>query len=97
MATVILGILQKAKSNAKKEKLHVTLIAQNNVVLQAQVTQTRCILAGGNYLLKENLEQRNKQMRAIGNSIHERSNHIESDLDETDVVLDKIEAYTRRK
>ena len=49
--------MQKAKSDAKKEKLHVTLIAQNNVVLQSQIIQNWCILAQGNYLLKEKSEQ----------------------------------------
>ena len=93
VASVILGIMQKAKSDAKKEKLHVTLIAQNNVVLQSQIIQNWCILAQGNYLLKEKSEQFEETMTTIESEMNKREEEIESSLNETDNILKQIRAY----
>lgn len=93
VASVILGIMQKAKSDAKKEKLHVTLIAQNNVVLQSQIIQNWCILAQGNYLLKEKSEQFEETMTTIESEMNKREDEIESSLNETDNILKQIRAY----
>lgn len=93
VASVILGIMQKAKSDAKKEKLHVTLIAQNNVVLQSQIIQNWCILAQGNYLLKEKSEQFEETMTTIKAEMNKREEEIESSLNETDNILKQIRAY----
>lgn len=93
VASVILGIIQKAKSDAKKEKLHVTLIAQNNVVLQSQIIQNWCILAQGNYLLKEKSEQFEETMTTIESEMNKREEEIESSLNETDNILKQIRAY----
>ena len=93
VASVILGIMQKAKSEAKKEKLHVTLIAQNNVVLQSQIIQNWCILAQGNYLLKEKSEQFEETMTTIKSEMNKREEEIESSLNETDNILKQIRAY----
>lgn len=90
IASVILGIMQKAKSDAKKEKLHVTLIAQNNVILQTQIIQNWCVLAQGNYLLKEKSEQFNETTTTIKTGMKEREGDIVSRLDETDDILNKI-------
>lgn len=72
IASTILGIMQKAKNDAKKSKLHVTLIAQNNVVLQAQIIQNWCILAQGNYLLKEKVEKFNENTADMKISMNKR-------------------------
>ena len=93
VASVILGIMQKAKSDAKKEKLHVTLIAQNNVVLQSQIIQNWCFLAQGNYLLKEKSEQFEETMTTIESEMNKREEEIESSLNETDNILKQIRAY----
>ncbi len=93
VASVILGIMQKAKSDAKKEKLHVTLIAQNNVVLQSQIIQNWCFLAQGNYLLKEKSEQFEETMTTIESEMNKREEDIESSLNETDNILKQIRAY----
>ena len=93
VASVILGIMQKAKSDAKKEKLHVTLIAQNNVVLQSQIIQNWCILAQGNYLLKEKSEQFEETMTTIESEMNKREEEIKSSLNETDNILKQIRAY----
>lgn len=93
VASVILGIMQKTKSDAKKEKLHVTLIAQNNVVLQSQIIQNWCILAQGNYLLKEKSEQFEETMTTIESEMNKREEEIESSLNETDNILKQIRAY----
>ena len=93
VASVILGIMQKAKSDSKKEKLHVTLIAQNNVVLQSQIIQNWCILAQGNYLLKEKSEQFEETMTTIESEMNKREEEIESSLNETDNILKQIRAY----
>ena len=93
VASVILGIMQKAKSDAKKEKLHVTLIAQNNVVLQSQIIQNWCILAQGNYLLKEKSEQFEETMTTMESEMNKREDEIESSLNETDNILKQIRAY----
>lgn len=93
VASVILGIMQKAKSDAKKEKLHVTLIAQNNVVLQSQIIQNWCILAQGNYLLKEKSEQFEETMTTIESEMNKREDEIESSLNDTDNILKQIRAY----
>ena len=93
VASVILGIMQKAKSDAKKEKLHVTLIAQNNVGLQSQIIQNWCILAQGNYLLKEKSEQFEETMTTIESEMNKREEEIESSLNETDNILKQIRAY----
>ena len=93
VASVILGIMQKAKSDAKKEKLHVTLIAQNNVVLQSQIIQNWCILAQGNYLLKEKSEQFEETMTTIESEMNKREDEIESSLNETDNILKQIRTY----
>ena len=93
VASVILGIIQKAKSDAKKEKLHVTLIAQNNVVLQSQIIQNWCILAQGNYLLKEKSEQFEETMTTIESEMNKREEEIKSSLNETDNILKQIRAY----
>ena len=93
VASVILGIMQKAKSDAKKEKLHVTLIAQNNVVLQSQIIQNWCILAQGNYLLKEKSEQFEETMTTIESEMNKREEEIESSLNETDNILKQIRTY----
>ena len=90
IASVILGILQKAKNDAKKEKLHVTLIAQNNVVLQAQIIQNWCVLAQGNYLLKEKAEHFDETITTIKSEMDDREKEIESSLDETDDILNRI-------
>ena len=95
VASVILGIMQKAKSDAKKEKLHVTLIAQNNVVLQSQIIQNWCILAQGNYLLKEKSEQFEETMTTIESEMNKREEEIESSLNETDNILKQIRAYRK--
>ena len=95
VASVILGIMQKAKSDAKKEKLHVTLIAQNNVVLQAQIVQNWCVLAQGNYLLKERSEHFNETITTIKSGMEEREKEIESSLDETDEILNRMQNYRR--
>ena len=93
VASVILGIMQKAKSDAKKEKLHVTLIAQNNVFFQSQIIQNWCILAQGNYLLKEKSEQFEETMTTIESEMNKREEEIESSLNETDNILKQIRAY----
>ena len=93
VASVILGIIQKAKSDAKKEKLHVTLIAQNNVVLQSQIIQNWCILAQGNYLLREKSEQFEETMTTIESEMNKREEQIKSSLNETDNILKQIRAY----
>lgn len=93
VASVILGIIQKAKSDAKKEKLHVTLIAQNNVVLQSQIIQNWCILAQGNYLLREKSGQFEETMTTIESEMNKREEEIESSLNETDNILKQIRAY----
>lgn len=93
VASVILGIMQKAKIDAKKEKLHVTLIAQNNVVLQSQIIQNWCILAQGNYLLKEKSEQFEETMTTTESEMNKREEEIESSLNETDIILKQIRAY----
>ena len=90
VASIILGIMQKAKNDAKKEKLHVTLIAQNNVVLQAQIIQNWCVLAQGNYLLKEKAEHFDETMTTIKSEMNGREKEIESSLDETDDILKRI-------
>lgn len=90
VASIILGIMQKAKNDAKKEKLHVTLIAQNNVVLQAQIIQNWCILAQGNYLLKEKAEHFTETMATIKSGMDYREKEIESSLNETDDILKRI-------
>lgn len=95
VASVILGIMQKAKSDAKKEKLHVTLIAQNNVVLQAQIIQNWCILAQGNYLLKEKAEQFDETMTTMKSEMEEREKEIESSLNDTDEILNRLRNYRR--
>lgn len=93
VASVILGIIQKAKSDAKKEKLHVTLIAQNNVVLQSQIIQNWCILAQGNYLLREKSGQFEETMTTIESEMNKREEQIKSSLNETDNILKQIRAY----
>lgn len=93
VASVILGIIQKAKSDAKKEKLHVTLIAQNNVVLQSQIIQNWCILAQGNYLLREKSEQFEETMTTIESEMNKREEQIKSSLNETDNILKQIRVY----
>lgn len=95
VASVILGIMQKAKSDAKKEKLHVTLIAQNNVVLQAQIIQNWCILAQGNYLLKEKAEQFDETVTTMKSEMEEREKEIESSLNDTDEILNRLRNYRR--
>lgn len=96
IAAVILGIMQKAKNDGKKSKLHVTLIAQNNVILQAQIVQNWCVLAQGNYLLKERKEQFDETIVGIKNLMNDREKQIEAHLDETDAVLDQIQQHRRR-
>lgn len=90
VASVILGVMQKAKNDAKKEKLHVTLIAQNNVVLQTQIIQNWCVLAQGNYLLKEKAENFEKTITTIKSEMNERNKEIEASLNETDEILSRI-------
>ena len=95
VASVILGIMQKAKSDAKKEKLHVTLIAQNNVVLQNQIIQNWCIIAKGNYLLKERAEQFDETMTTVKSGMEEREKENETSLNETDKILSRLRNYRR--
>lgn len=90
VASVILGVMQKAKNDAKKEKLHVTLIAQNNIVLQTQIIQNWCVLAQGNYLLKEKAENFEKTITTIKSEMNERNKEIEASLNETDEILSRI-------
>lgn len=95
IASAIIGIMQKAKNDAKKSRLHVTLIAQSNVFLQAQIIQNWCILAQGNYLLKERVRQFDKNMIDMKKSMNEREKQIESSLDETDDFLNRIKQIGR--
>lgn len=90
IAAVILGVMQKVKNDGKKSKLHVTLIAQNNVILQAQIIQNWCILAQGNYLLKERAEQFDETITSKRRSMNDREKKIESGLDEIDSILNQL-------
>ena len=90
VAAIILGIIQNARNDAKKSKLSVQLVAQNNVVLQTQITQNWCLLAEGTYKLKEKSESFDRTLRTVDSGLKERAKETEKNLDEIDTIISEL-------
>lgn len=90
VAAIIIGIMQKARNDAKKSKLHVTLIAQGNVAIQAQIVQNWCILAQGEQVLKMRANDFDRRKESIEADMASRERCSEAGLDETDSILEQI-------
>lgn len=90
VASIILGIIQKARNDGLKSKLHVTLIAQSNVVIQSQVVQNWCLLTEGVYKLKERSESFDNTIKNVDSRLKLSAVRNEAALEEIDDILAKL-------